>query len=60
MAEIHEILRKTPLFCSLSAREVEKLVENSDLRIIAPGEQIIRFGQKGRFLGVILSGEVEE
>jgi len=59
MAEIHEILRRTPLFCSLSTREVERLVENSDLRIISAGEEIIGFGQRGRFLGVILSGEVE-
>lgn len=59
MSDIEEILSGVHLFRTLSGSEIEKLVEDSDLRIVSPGELVIKFGQPGRFLGVVLSGEVE-
>jgi acetate kinase len=59
MTDIKEILGVVSLFRTLSEPEVDKLIADSDLRIVSPGEPVIRFGQPGRFIGVVLSGEVE-
>ncbi len=59
MERIESLLRGLPLFQSFPSTELRRLIARSKVRTVAPGEIIIRFGQPGRFLGVILSGEAE-
>lgn len=49
-------LHKLPLFQSYFLTDLEKLVEASQLKVFETGELIIKFGQPGRFLGIVLEG----
>lgn len=57
--EIFERLSNVPIFAPLSDEETQKLAENSRLRIFAPGESIVRQGQKGNSMFVVHSGAVD-
>ena len=53
------ILESSPLFQSFSPEKLEELVKKSHVKDFAPQEVIIQFGQRGRFLGIMLEGEAE-
>lgn len=59
MEHITEILGKMELFKGFSTEEMENLIGKSEVRAYSPGETIIRFGQPGTFLGLMLEGEAE-
>ena len=59
MADEEKLLAEFPLFKSFSQAELKELVEKSQVKTFAAGEAIIRFGQPGRFLGIMLDGEAE-
>lgn len=59
MDGVLELLSTVRIFEELNADELEKLIQKSELRNYSEGDQVIKYGQSGRFLGVILSGEVE-
>lgn len=59
MDHIEKFLGELPLFKKFSQTELKKLIEKSHVRAFTPGEVIIKFGQPGRFLGIILDGEAE-
>lgn len=59
MEHIEKFLEDLPLFKSFPPIEIKKLIEKSQLKIYAPQEAIISFGQPGRFLGIMLEGEAE-
>jgi CRP-like cAMP-binding protein len=50
--------RQTPLFSALDERALRALVEKVELRRFRPGERIIREGEEGESLFVIVEGEV--
>ena len=54
-----EKLTSVPIFAPLSEEEVEKLAHASVKRIFAPGEAIVRRGQEGRSMFVIIRGNVK-
>jgi acetate kinase len=54
-----ERLQELPLFETFSPSDLDALIAQSRLETFAPQEPIIRFGQPGRFLCVILEGRVE-
>ncbi len=54
-----EILQNVAIFAPLSDEEMEKLAQASAKRIYAPGEAIVRKGQEGRSMFVIIHGTVE-
>ena len=59
MERVRGLLAQMPLFESFSDAHLRALIEQSRLETFAPQETIIRFGQPGRFLGVIVEGLVE-
>jgi acetate kinase len=59
MKEILSLLGSLPLFHGFSQEELEELIKRSHVKSFAPKEVIIPFGQRGRFLGVMLEGEAE-
>jgi acetate kinase len=59
MDQLLSILRSLPLFQGFSQRKLEELVKKSHVKDFAPREVIIKFGQPGRFLGIMLEGEAE-
>jgi acetate kinase len=59
MTDVTKILAGVELFATMPEEELGKLVGNSDIRIASPGEPLMRCGQQGGFLGVILFGEAE-
>lgn len=59
MEHVETFLRELPLFKTSSSIELTKLIEKSQLKTFDPHEIIIKFGQPGRFLGIILEGEAE-
>lgn len=56
--EIFDRLYKVDIFAPLSDDEMKKLAEASRVRVFAPGEPIVRRGQKGSSMFVIHRGEV--
>jgi len=56
---IFERLDKVPIFAPLSDRETRKLADACRVRIFAPGESIVRQGQKGNSMFVIHRGSVK-
>ncbi len=52
-------LSRVPIFAPLSDEEMEKLAHGSTKRIFAPGETIVRKGQEGNSMFVIVSGAVK-
>ncbi len=59
MKQVALFLGKLPLFESFPVTELKKLIKKSSLKTFNTGEVIIKFGQPGRFLGIVLEGEAE-
>lgn len=55
---VSEKLQQVPLFAPLGEEEVEKLAKASSTRVYAPGEAIVRRGQEGKSMFVIVRGAV--
>ena len=53
-----EYLTKVPIFAPLCEVEIQKLAETSTRRVFAPGEAIVRKGQEGGSMYVIVKGSV--
>lgn len=56
---IAERLNRVFIFSPLSDEEIEKLASSSATRIYAPGEAIVRQGQEGNSMFVIIRGSVK-
>lgn len=56
--EYVEHLNRLPIFAPLSDEETEQLANASSVRVYAPGEAIVRKGQEGNSMFVILRGAV--
>lgn len=54
-----EYLSRIPIFAPLSDDELEKLAQASNKRVFAPGEAIVRKGQEGNSMFVIIRGSVK-
>ncbi|MBP9662996.1 MAG: mechanosensitive ion channel family protein [Pyrinomonadaceae bacterium] len=54
-----ERLGRVELFAPLSDEEIEKLANSSTSRIYAPGEAIVRMGQEGNSMFVVVRGIVK-
>lgn len=54
-----EHLTNVSIFAPLSEEEIERLANSSTSRVYAPGEAIVRIGQEGNSMFVILSGSVK-
>jgi acetate kinase len=59
LKRVEKILQELPLFKSFSLPDLRDLIEKSQLAVFGPQEVIIRFGEPGRFLGIILDGTAE-
>ena len=59
MEHIDVFLKKLPLFETFSSNELQDLIKRSQLKTFNPYEIMIKFGQPGSFLGVLLTGEAE-
>jgi acetate kinase len=59
MDSIEQSLKKIPLFQKFTSENIADLLSSSRVKQFAPQELIIRFGQPGRFLGVLLKGRAE-
>lgn len=57
--EIFQRLSNVPLFAPLSDEETQKLAKATLARVFAPGESIVRQGQKGKSMFVIHRGAVD-
>ena len=55
---VAESLQQVPMFVPLGDDELEKLAKTSSTRVYAPGEAIVRRGQEGNSMFVIVSGKV--
>jgi CRP-like cAMP-binding protein len=56
---VSDHLEDVPLFVPLGEEELEKLAKASSTRVFAPGEAIVRRGQEGNSMFVIVRGEVK-
>ena len=56
---VSEHLQQVPLFVPLAEEEVERLAKSSTTRVFAPGEAIVRRGQEGNSMFVIVRGAVK-
>lgn len=56
---IAESLNRIPIFNPLSDEEIEQLANASTSRVYAPGEAIVRAGQVGNSMFVIINGSVK-
>lgn len=56
--DILERLSDVTIFAPLSEEEIQKLAENSRVKVFAPDEKIVRQGQKGSSMFVIHRGSV--
>ncbi|MBC7900549.1 MAG: mechanosensitive ion channel [Saprospiraceae bacterium] len=54
-----ELLHAVPIFAPLSDEELDKLAQGSTNRVFAPGEAIVRKGQEGKSMFVIVRGAVD-
>jgi small-conductance mechanosensitive channel len=59
MNAISERLNNIPIFAPLSDEETERLAEMSRMRVYAPGEAIVRMGQEGNSMFIIVRGAVD-
>jgi acetate kinase len=53
------LLEKVPLFKGFPGDRLKELVDESRVITFEPHEAVIEFGEKGNFLGILLSGEAE-
>lgn len=56
---ITERFSRLPIFAPLSEEETEKLARGCYVRVFAPGESIVRMGQEGNSMFVIVRGSVK-
>jgi small-conductance mechanosensitive channel/CRP-like cAMP-binding protein len=56
---VSEQLQQIPLFVPLGEDEIERLAKASSTRVFAPGEAIVRKGQEGNSMFVIVRGGVK-
>ena len=56
---ITECLNRVSIFAPLSEDEIERLANASKVRVYAPGEAIVRKGQDGHSMFVIVRGEAK-
>ncbi|HVF30438.1 MAG TPA: mechanosensitive ion channel family protein [Pyrinomonadaceae bacterium] len=56
---VSDKLQQIPLFAPLAEEEVERLAKASSTRVYAPGEAIVRRGQEGNSMFVIVRGAVK-
>ena len=56
---VSEKLQEVPLFVALEGEEIERLAKASTTRVYAPGEAIVRRGQEGNSMFVIVRGSVK-
>ena len=56
---VSEKLQQIPLFVPLAEEEIERLAKASTTRVYAPGEAIVRRGQEGNSMFVIVRGGVK-
>jgi CRP-like cAMP-binding protein len=56
---VTESLNRVDIFAPLSDEETERLAQSSRVRVYAPGEAIVRMGQEGNSMFVIMRGSVE-
>ena len=56
---VTERLNSVSIFAPLSDEETERLAHSSTIRVYAPGEAIVRMGQEGRSMFIIMRGSVE-
>jgi small-conductance mechanosensitive channel len=56
---VTEHLNKVSIFAPLSDEETERLAQASKIRVYAPGESIVRMGQEGNSMFIIIRGSVE-
>ena len=56
---VSERLQEVPMFAPLAEEEIEKLAKASSTRVYAPGEAIVRRGQEGNSMFVIVRGGVK-
>ena len=56
---IADRLNRVSIFAPLSDEEIERLANASTTRIYAPGESIVRMGQEGNSMFVVISGVVK-
>ena len=54
-----EILAQVPLFAKLSEREMLRVMQVAEVRAYAPGELVIKEGERGDELFIVLSGTVK-
>jgi len=57
--EIEQYLAQHPLFQGFSEESLRELARAAEVKVYAPEEVIIPFGQPGRHLGIIAEGEAE-
>ncbi len=53
------VLSETPLFTTLNARELRQVLQVTELRSFADGEDVVVQGEQGEELFIVLSGEVD-
>jgi CRP-like cAMP-binding protein len=56
---VTERLNNVSIFAPLSDEETERLAQAARVRVYAPGEAIVRMGQEGNSMFVIMRGSVE-
>lgn len=54
-----ELMRAIPLFAEVGKRDLKRLADSAVLREYRPGDEIVREGQRGVGMFVILEGVVE-
>lgn len=59
MEHIESFLKELPLFKSFTLSQLSELIKKSRQKHFKSGERIIKFGQPGKFLGIVLSGKAE-
>jgi acetate kinase len=59
MEHVAEFLKGLPLFKNFSAVELEKLIEKGQLQTFNRHDMIVKFGQPGQFLGILIEGNAE-
>lgn len=59
VTSISESLNRVSIFAPLSDEEIERLANASHSRVYAPGEAIVRIGQEGSSMFVVISGSVK-
>ena len=52
-------LSGNPLFAEFSRDELRELLGHGEVESYRPGERVIRAGEPGSFLGIVLDGSVQ-